>query len=344
MPADIDPPVTIPNNESPVPPAVAAAARAAEALHAQVYAPQTAPAAPQPPQSQAPATGAPQPPARTEVPETGGNGSWEHRYLAMKGRYDQQAQDVGQMQQLLQDMSGELAQTRALLRPNPTPAAPQRRLPPKAITAEDEQKYGPELLSLIQRAARDVVAPALDKVSRQTEALKTNFIDPLQAQVAHTSSLTIYQVLDQSLPEWRTVNVDPRFKAWMRLQDVYSGVVRETLLQDAFQAADAPRVLSFFKGFLLEEQVTGQRPVLPQDQPATLPPQPAVDPLMLAVPGRHKPAGSEPPLSADKPVYARSQISKFYDDVRRGVYIGHDQLRMNTEASIFAAQNEGRIR
>lgn len=336
-PDDINPNVSLPNNESPVPPAVAAAARAAEALHAQVY-------APQPPLQAAPASGVPQPPAPAgTIPETGPNGSWEHRYLAMEGRYKQATQDTGQLQELLKDMSNELAQTRQLLRPAPA-AAPQRRLPPKAVTAEDEQKYGPELLSLIQRAARDVVNPSLDKLARQTQEMTNNLIQPLQERVAATSSATIYQTLDQQLPEWRTINVDPRFKAWMRLQDVYSGVVRDTLLQDAFQAADAPRVISFFRGFLLEEQVTGNRPVLPQAQPAFLPPQPAIDPLLLAAPGRHKPAGSEPPLSADKPVFTRAQITKFYDDVRRGAYIGHDQLRMNTEAQIFAAQSEGRIR
>lgn len=336
--------VSLPQDTPGVPLAVAAAARAAEALHAQVYQTPQSAQTPQPPFVPG-ADGAPQPPAPAgTVPETGANGSWEHRYLAMKGRHDQQSQDIGQMQQLLQDMSGELAQTRALLRPTPAAVPPQRRLPPKAITAEDEQRYGPELLSLIQRAARDVVNPSLDKLARQTQEMTNNLIQPLQERVAQTASMTIYQTLDQALPEWRTINVDPRFKAWMRLQDVYSGVVRDTLLQDAFQAADAPRVISFFKGFLLEEQVTGNRPVLPQAQPASLPPQPAIDPLLLAAPGRHKPAGSEPPLSADKPVYTRKQITTFYDDIRRGAYIGHDQLRMNTEAQIFAAQSEGRIR
>lgn len=340
---DIDPPVTIPNQESPVPPAVAAAARAAEALHAQVYqTPQSATTgAPLPPNPAPVVNGATPPPPAAIIPETGGNGSWEHRFLAMKGRYDQVTTDLGQMQQLLQDMSGELSQTRQLLRPAPNAPAPQRRLPPKAITAEDEQKYGPELLSLIQRAARDVVNPTMDRFAKHTEAL----LQPLQQKVEQTASATIYQILDSQMPDWRTINTDQRFKNWVRLQDVYSGVVRETLLNDAFQAADAPRVLSFFRGFLLEEQATGNQPVIPQGlQPVVIPPQPVVDPLLLAAPGRHKPAGAEPPLSADKPVYTRSQISKFYDDVRRGVYIGHDQLRMNTEASIFAAQSEGRIR
>ena len=97
-----------------VPASVKRATDAANAIHAQAYqtpdpaaaSPQPAPApdpAPQPNAAEA-AQAAPTPapaPARASVPETGEPGSWEHRYHAMKGRYDQSQQTIGSMQQQL---------------------------------------------------------------------------------------------------------------------------------------------------------------------------------------------------------------------------------------------------
>ena len=117
------------------------------------------------------------------------------------------------------------------------------------------------------------------------------------------------------------------------------------MLNTAFRAADAPRVIAFFKGFLNEEVATGQQPA-PQP-PASPQTRTAAVPLdTLAAPGRAKPATGADSTSApaDKPIITRAQIAAFYDQVRRGAYAGRDADKARDEAIIFAAQREGRTR
>jgi hypothetical protein len=70
------------------------------------------------------------------------------------------------------------------------------------------------------------------------------------------------------VPNWRQINDDPRFHQWLLMPDTYSGVIRDHLLKDAAHAANASRVISFFKGFLA---AAGQAPSAAND--ATLLPR-----------------------------------------------------------------------
>ena len=109
------------------------------------------------------------------------------------------------------------------------------------------------------------------------------------------------------------------------------------------QAADAPRVLDFFKRFLDEEVATGQMPA-PQPTPPPAPVTAAIPLTTLAAPGRPNPAPGNTQVPDSKPVYTYQDIKDFYEYVRRGVYAGQEQLKQQIEADIFAAQREGRIR
>ncbi len=122
------------------------------------------------------------------------------------------------------------------------------------------------------------------------------------------------------------------------------------MLNAAFQAADAPRVAAFFKGFLAEEVATGNAPA-PQPEPGiTSPPrQAAVSLDTLAAPGRAKPASGDSSVPADKPVFTHAQIAQFYRNTReaglgKGPYAGREADRKRDEVAIFTAQAEGRIR
>jgi hypothetical protein len=152
--------------------------------------------------------------------------------------------------------------------------------------------------------------------------------------------------LAAEVPNWKQINTNPRFIAWLGLPDVYSGQVRKAMLNAAFQAASAPRVIAFFKGFIADEVATGHISAAPptEPQPAAAPRQPAVPLSTLTAPGRAKPATGDTQVPVDKPIYTRTQIAKFYSDVRRGAYLGREQDKATEEAKIFAAQNDGRVR
>jgi hypothetical protein len=360
------------DENTPVPPAVRAAAAAAEAAHKAAYQPpagdppvqpqpsqeQAAPVPPPAPVQQDPApqpappsaiqpdqpqpTPQPQQPAPNaeQYPDKTSNLSadqWRHQYLSMKGRYEQAAASMGSMQEQLSQMGDELMRlTQTVNRGAPQqPQNPQAPAQP-LLTDEDVNTVGADVLDIIQRAARQAVAPDLQNLQRG--------VQQVNQQVTRTRQGDVYAQLQREIPDWVAINNSERFKAWARLPDVYSGALRGGLLNRALQAGNAARVIAIFKGFLSEEQATGQISD-PLQPPAPQPARVATVPLVsLTAPGRAKPAPGELPASADKPIYTRQQIAAFYADVRRGVYNGRPADKDAQERSIFQAQLEGRVR
>lgn len=291
-------------------------------------APAEPPVQPAPPQAAHPA----EPPVTEE--------QWEHRYRSMKGRHDSAQQIIGSMQEQMAQMGDELLRTQQLLmqqNPNARPHANQPQQPQRLITPEDEQNYGNDLIDLARRAGREAVAGELDEVKQANQRL--------QQQVQRDAQGRVLEALTQAVPNWREINRDPRFISWLRLPDIYSGVIRKQLLDDAFRAASVPRVVSFFKGFVSDEALTGNIDPSPQTEQPPAPRTPAVPLERLAAPGRARPAGGETPTSSlDKPIFSKNQIKDFYARVRAGHYVGRDADKQRDEAAIFAAQAEGRIR
>ena len=336
-----------------VPPSVARLAALADAAHKQAYgepqpdpnappapiapeppapAPVAAPVAPEPPAPAAPpAEPAPAPAAPPAEPAVG-TAEHEHaRFLSMKGRFDQSQVMLGSLQQQLQDMGDELVRTQRLI------AQPRQEPPPqpqKLLTDEDVKTYGPELIDVINRAAREAVAPELQRVEQQTRQVNQ--------KVTQTAQQGVYDALASQVPNWNEINNSAEFKRWCSLPDVYSGEVRGKLLNAAFRGANAPRVIAFFKGFLDEEVATGNAPA-PQAEPAT--PRIAAVPLeTLAAPGRAKPATGDTRVAADKPIFTHRQVSDFYTNVRKGAFVGREPEKAAMEAQIIAAGREGRVR
>jgi hypothetical protein len=261
----------------------------------------------------------------------------------MQGRWQQSQRTVGSLQEQLSEMGNELMQAHAIIAQNagpaPAPAAPQT---PRLLTPEDEAQYGPELLDVVTRAARQAIEPELQAVKNENITL--------QQQLKKDAVAKVNALLDREVPNWRQINKAPQFKAWLSKRDVYSGHVRQSLLNDAATAADAPRVLQFFTGFLDEARATGNgAQPQPQPQPPVPPvPRVAAVPLeTLAAPGRPRPAtgadAQAQPADMAKS-FTRAEIRQFYADVRRGVYTGRDADKNRIEAEIFSAQNTGRVR
>ena len=327
-----------------VPESVKRAAAAADAIHAQAYpsaTPAPAPAEPSATSAPAPAepsaTPAPAPaepsatPAPAPEPTTE---EWQHRYLSMKGRFEQSQTTLGSMQEQMTELGNELLRTQQILNAR---GVVQQEPPKPLITAEDEKNFGPEILDLISRAAKQAVAPELTAIEQQSQEARQE-----AHQLARSS---MYTQLAGSMPTWREINTNPRFVEWLRLPDLYSGRIRQQLLNEAVQAANAPRVLAFFQGFVADELATGQVGPASQTQPLSPAPNaPAIPLVNLAAPGAARPATGNTQVPAEKPIYTHSQISQFYTRVRQGYYTGRDADKQRDEADIFAAQREGRIR
>ena len=283
-------------------------------LESQSVAPPVAPAAP----------AAPTAPAEPTAEE------WKNRDHSMQGRFNQSQQTLGGMQEQISELSQELARMTSVHQQ-------PRTQPVRLITPDDEKTYGPELIDLARRAGQEALQPTLTAMQERNRIRDQN--------EARRAARDVHTALDQSVPDWRVTNESQEFLSWLRLPDIYSGMIRGQLLRNAFASGDAPRVTSFFKNYLAEAQATGQIPA-PQQQPAApQAPRIAAVPLVnLAAPGAMRPATDLGQQPVDKPIFTHRQVAQFYSHEGRQRYVGREADRVNDEKEIFAAQAEGRIR
>lgn len=340
-----------------IPPAVAAAAARAENYYkkpdeqaqpdgkAPVVAGETAPILPAPVTSVAPV--APVAPAAPAAPVAAApaapaapvdEATWEHKFKSQQGRITSQNQTIQSIQAQLTDMSNEvvtLSRELEQARRQQQGPAQQQRL----VTDDERSTFGEEFVSVAQRAAQEVLSPEVAALRGEVSELR---------QQQHQNAIrNVYTSLDTALPNWRIINKTPQFVSWLGLRDPLSGAIRKVLLDSAFQAADAARVVAVFRGFVAED--AARRPADPA-LPLTPAPgnpapvrQPAVTLLDLAAPGGA--SASPTPVAGGKPIYSRADIAKFYVDCRKGLYAGRDAERQALEHDIInVAPREGRVR
>lgn len=322
-----------------LPAAIRAAAARSDVLHREAY--QTAAPAAEvetPPAEVTPPAAPPAgvtPPAATPpaaAPAEQGTDEWMNKYKSIKGRYDQQDETIRGLNNRITELSGLLS--RAQVAPPPQQATPDLKF--SSITDKDREDFGADFIDVAQRAAQEKLTPEIQSLKQEIERLK-GAVGNVTERTAQTAQQALYAHLTKELPDWRAINRDPKFIAWANLQEPLSGVIRMSMLRNAFDQGDGQRVLRFFQGFLADEAATA---------PATLKPDPQnkgkVPLESFAAPGRATaPAAATPP--GEKETYTNAQIAKFYMDVQKGVYRGNDAEKDRIEASIFKAQAEGRI-
>jgi hypothetical protein len=250
------------------------------------------------------------------------------------------------MQQQMQEMGDEVVRLQSLLSDAPATHSPNSRTQnnrqdhAKLITDQDRETYGDELIDVVRRGAREAIGPELEALQAENKNLKK--------QVTTQAQKDVKSELRRLVPDWVAINGSEQFKSWLHLPNIYTGQARGQVLNAAYQAADAPRVVAIFKDFLMEVAATGQTLQTPQAEqlvaPQPVPRQAAVDLGTLAAPGRAKPASGDSQVPAEKPFITRAQISRLYDDKRRGAYAGREAVFAQHEAELQLAQREGRVR
>lgn len=264
-----------------------------------------------------------------ETPK-GNDADWEHKYNSMKGRYDREAQARQTMQSQLADMQRQLIELQAS-----RPAARDTQFE-RLITPDEEKDYGSEFLNVVGKKAKEEITPEIATLKEELAQIKGK-LSGVDSVIQMTAREKMEQHLDGAVPNWRELNTDPEFNAWLDLPDVFSGGIRKQMLHAAYYRNDANRVAAFFKGFISDEAA-----VNPAKAGAGQSAQSTKVPLeTFAAPGRAKTAAA--PAPAEKPFFTRAQITAFYAAVNRGDFAGKDAEKQKIEQSIFEAQAAGRI-
>lgn len=270
--------------------------------------------------------------------------SWAGRYNSMRGRWEGAQRQLGSLQEQLVQAGDEIGRLNALLaRGGVDPGAQPQNTPSNhgnVITEADRDTYGEELIETMARVAKGTVQPELDRLTAENAELKKRTITSDQKDLR--------QKLQGAVPNWTAIQASPDWRNWLRLPNVYTGVLRGNMLKAAYDAADASKVIALFKDFENEVRATGGNVPTNSRQEQQAQPAPQRQAAMsledLAAPGRAKPAGGENPGgSADKPIITRQSISDHYRKSRQGYYNGRQAEYAQVEAAIQAATRDGRI-
>lgn len=279
------------------------------------------------------------PPEGHQPPAAGEEADWEQRFRSAQGRLEQLQARESSANERIEALQRTVAamQARGQTFDETQPAQPFERL--RLITEEEENDYGKDLISVTKKAAREELTPEVETLAQRIARLEGR-VEGASQVIARNEVQGTWSFLNQHIPNWNDINHHPDFKErYLAQRDPASGRLRRELIREAFDTHDAQRVLHFFQGYLSEATGTPSQP-----QPSPPPPTGnGADPLLAyAAPGRAR-SEPQPALPPGKPTYTRAQMSKFWDDRRRGLWRGRETDADAIENDIFRAQHEGRI-
>ena len=308
-----------------LPKAVAAATEELAALEQQLQAPASetpppdgqteTPSAPEPIPEPAPAA----PVASSDVPSEVPEEKWEHKYRRLQGKYDAEVprlhQQVKELQAALQQMQHQVQQA-----PPPPPEKPAE--PERYVSDEDVANYGEDFVDIQRRITLD----ATRDLRKQVEDLKAQ----LAQQGSQVQSVSFETRLLQEIPDFREVNNDPSWIAWLNEVDPLLRGPRRAIAQQAFVAGDVEAVKSYVdlwrKG---------------QSKPAAQPPVSREQELQRQVqPSR---ATASAPSSGAKKTYTLGEAEALFNRIQSLTAQGRIDEAKRLDAEISAAYAEGRI-
>lgn len=282
-------------------------------------------------------TSAPEP-VRNEQTHTGTKNdeeTFEKRYKTLQGMYNA---DTARLRAENQQLNTRLTQLEQLLSSISTqPQVQSVATAAKLLSDKDMEEYGDsiEIMRKVSREEASAYQQEIAELKRTIQSLQLNVL-PRVEQVAHRQAASAEQSfwaeLASRVPNWREVNENSNFHSWLLEVDPLTGLTRQSLLEDAQKSLDVRRVANFFASWqALNGQSVAQSP---RDASAS-------ELAKQVSPGRSRSNGA--PSENQSKTYTPQDITKFFDDVRKGLYRGKEAERDRIERDIFAAQRENRI-
>lgn len=257
----------------------------------------------------------PEPPAtpsdsQNTPPAPQGDDNWEHRFKVLQGKYNSE----------VPRFANELKELKARLDDVLTENEQLKTKPPEPLVRPEEiEEYGPGLVDLARRIAKEEMMAKDSEISR----LKTQ-IQTISEATSNTVTNDFFRSLSAIVPDWEKLNEDPGFLKWLEEVDELTGEQRLSLLGKAEAAKDAVRAGKFFSAYKKTSQTWAANSAHSLEN--------------QLVP----PTNKTPETPPSKRIWTRAEISDFYSRMRRGLVSDKDAIAI--EADITAASIEGRIR
>jgi hypothetical protein len=316
-----------------IPLAVQAQIDEANRIQQTLHAPAEQPAPQDPPENDTTPDSEPAAPVAPE-PESEPEVDWEHKYRSEIGRFKAETDRAREAMQTAWEQAAQLKQEIETLRqqvaqPAPTPE-PEVRL--SGVTDDDVETFGSDMVEFAKRAAASAIQPMLKvfdaKLNGMQQAIETvrQQVGAAETQYKQTAEQAYLEKLGQLVPDWREIDADPAFGAWLREEEGYTGYPRQEFFSQAHQQLNAVQVARIFNAY--RGLQTPARP----SQSAELKKQ--------VSPSKSRNAATPPGKSTK--VWTIAEIQKFYEQVAFNRIPADEAARIEAEINLAAA--EGRVR
>lgn len=280
----------------------------------------------EPPQDPQPAPAEPKPvePTPTPTEPVVAEEKWEQKYKTLKGMYDA---EVPRLHADLRDLKAQVDALRKAAETKPVePAKPA--VAEKLVTDADVEAFGSDLIEVQRKVAREVAAEfrgELDAMRAENEKLR----EQLNNTGTQVSEASFEQRLYRLVPDFETVNADPKWIAWLNEVDPLLRAPRATVAQQAFNRGDAEGVAHYVAMF--KKSIAPVEPTADKTTELELQIQP------------NRSATSTPPASQKGKIYTNADIEKMFRKATDLGVKGRVEEAKRLEAEIDAAFMEGRV-
>lgn len=268
---------------------------------------------------------APTPTPAPTAPTPPASESLEHKFRTLQGMWNSERAQNKALESQLSQLSNQVQSLVAAAAAKPAEPPAQAQPDPR-----DAAQFGEDMVEMVQR----YVNRALDTMRSDISSVAANLdkrVKALESQVTGVSQKTemtleqaFYGALDQAVPDWRQINADERWLAWLGEVDEVYGAPRQLALETAHQRSDAKRVIAIFNQF---KAAQAARPKLESQQTPSSTGQQA--PVAQAAPAKR--------------MVSQKLVKQFYDDLAKGRYRGREEESLRLQAEIDMAAAEGRI-
>ena len=226
---------------------------------------------------------------------------WEHKFSVLQGKYNAELPRLNQDLHNLRDQINRLQEENTGL----------KKEPDKPVERPDFTEVREDLGD----GAADAFAKQQETIDKQNQ-----LIDEMRQSMAQigqntqqSSEQMFYSTLKTLVPEWETLNKDPKFSAWLGETEIYSGKTRQQLLNEAASILDVNRTASFFIEWnkLTTKKKSGiEKQVTPRTNQSST-------------------------QQEVKKIWTPVEIKSFYTDVARGKYRNNQEQMKAIELEIF---------
>lgn len=176
---------------------------------------------------------------------------WEHRFKTLEGiSRAEKARTEEQLRAQAEQLRQFQTRLESMTRQPPQPAQPETPL----VSDKDEDKFGADLIDVARRVSREELR-AVTKRLESIESLikhvapKAERVTQVEAEVAQSREDRFWSEIEAAVPDWKAVNVDERWIAWLKEYDAVAGRTRQESLVEAQGKLDHRRVVAMFNLF-----------------------------------------------------------------------------------------------